>query len=119
MSNEVRQLLEDRLNAIWNSKTPITWDDSSRVPKVGESFIRCTLDEIDSSTISIKCTREFYLFTIQVFTPADSGSYDSMEFTNSLKLMFSRYESGNLLCTKALDQRVGSYKQFYQIRIVL
>ena len=119
MSNEVSQILEDRLIAEWNARTPITWDETGRKPTVGVDFIRCTLDEIDAETISIGCTREYHLFTIQVFTKADKGRSDSMTLTAELKRIFSSYAHLTLLCTKAIDQRVGSFDSFYQRNVLI
>ncbi len=119
MSNEVRQILEDQLILAWGTTTPITWDDDPRVPRLGVDFIRCTLDGLDAQNISIKCQRENYLFTVQVFTKADKGSESNMALVDLIKKTYFGFSRGTLICKSVIDERVGAFNEFYQRNVLI
>ena len=119
MSNTVRQILEDQLIAEWGATTPITWDDFNRNPAVGINFIRCTLDGIGASPLSLKCQREDYLLTIQVFTKAGEGPKTNMLLADELKRIYLGFSSGHLIVKSVIDERVGVSKEFYQRNVLI
>lgn len=118
-SNKARRILESRLADKWGNTTPIYWDDINDKPVPGQAFIRCTLDAVDSETISIKCQRNYDTFSIQVFTPKGSGSEDNFALCDSLVQIFRGYTEENLICTRTLNERVGKENEWYQRNVTV
>ncbi len=119
MSDKVRQILENRLNSEWASRTPISWDDFKYNPIVGVEFIRCTLDGIFADTLSLRCQREQYLFTIQVFSPYGDGASGNMVLTDQLTDIFLGFSEEYLTVQGVVAERVGIDKEWYQRNVLI
>ncbi len=119
MSDRVRQILENQLSVEWGATTPIAWDDFEYKPIPGTDFIRCTLDGVDSETLAMKCQREHYLLSIQVFTEAGLGANNNMLLADTIMGIFFGFSEDTLICTTIVTERVGAYKEWYQRNVMI
>ena len=115
----VSGILENRLNDEWGSLTPIAWENVEYTPSRGVAFIRPILDGIDAINLSVHCQRYFYLFTIQVFTPASESTQNNLMYVDAIKNIFRNFSQGNLFARKLYAERATSEKEWYQRNVLI
>ncbi len=115
MSNKiVNDILQQRLEDYWAGQTPIAYDNINYSPKRGISFIRCVLDAVESVQMSMHCTRTEYLFTVQVFTPSNTGVDRNLIMADDVTAIFSGYSEGNLIVNSSYTERTGEEEEWTQ-----
>lgn len=120
MSEEyVRRVIEERIQSIWGSTTPIAWDDSEFKPSAGVAFIRPFFESISSENIAIKCERNYYLLTIEVNTPKGIGSSQNLQYADTLKNAFVYQTFEGVKFENGTVRRTGHIKEWYQRRVLI
>ncbi len=114
MSRAVNEILELQLKTIWEGRTPIAYDDVSYMPAKGKAFIKCMMENVFSTLTSPGCQREHYLYTVQVYTPAWSGSNTNFDLADVVVKGFFNYASGTLICKEVRTLRVGNQEEWYR-----
>ena len=114
MIEEVRKILVERLDSVWNNRTFIAFDNIDYYPKVGESFIRCVLNGVYAAPIALGCQREQYLFVVQILTPSIQGEGLNMQYSDVIATGFVGFSFGNLTIDRLISERVGTTKEWYQ-----
>lgn len=111
---EATKILETRLETIWVDTDNIDWDNVEFRTRHGQSFLRVSLDQIGSRFISLQCTRDTYLLSIQVLVPSEIGSKLCNQYSDTLLLGFKNFNSGYLRCLEGISRRVGEEREWYQ-----
>lgn len=111
----VEAILEVKLDAIWNSRTVIHWDNTGVRPT--STHILTMLDQIGSKPMSLKCSRDEYNYTIDIFVPAGDGTGLVNEYSDDLVEGFKNYSTGYLICKSAISKRVGEEDGWFRRRV--
>lgn len=118
-SDAVRAIVEARVSALVNGAYKIAWDNVVFKPAVGTAFIRCSIDNVYSHQIAMRCIREFFTIDIQVLTPYGAGTKANMAIGDALVIGFTGYASGLLLCKTGRLARVGQIQEWHQRAVVI
>ncbi len=115
----VMQIVEPKLDSFWNDRTALVFDDQRYISKNGVSFARCFIEHVFSETKSMKCQRETHLMTVQVFTPANDGTFVNKTNCDSIIAEFFGYSDGQLIVTGGRSERVGNEKEWYRRDVLI
>ena len=118
-SNAVRAIVEAKLSSIIGVTCKIAWDNVPYNPKVGVTFVRCSIDGVFSQQIAIGCVRDTYRIVIDVLTPYGVGTKDNMTLSDSIIAGFVNYASGYLSCKTGVIERVGQVEEWHQRTVVI
>lgn len=120
MSHEtVTDTLEQQLKLWWGTRTPIAWDNLDYTPTIGVAYIRSTIEMVDSEPLGIGCSRDYYLYTIQVFTPSNKGVRSNLILIDHITDIFKNFIQNDLTVHKIVPERVGEEEEWHQRNVLI
>ena len=121
---KVHELVGERLEAEWASRTPIVWDNMEFIPTRGTDFIRIVLTQT-LSTLTTTAEygkgnyREFGLITVQVLTQKNKGAGENLELSDAIANIFRGWSEDRLFIHESRIDRIGQDKEWYQSNVLI
>lgn len=116
---KVNASIENYLQVAWAGRTEIAWENVSYVPTRGVPYIKTSLFGNGSTNISRTCVRQFYVLTIQVFTPAEEGTEENYTYAQELERLFLSMIEAHLDVTSAYSERAGDDNEWFQSNVTI
>jgi hypothetical protein len=119
MFEEAVRYIETHLSDNW-VLTPIDFDNAPFESNAGEAFLRCQVEWASTEQIGVGGRyRGEGIVLISVFSPANSGSRNANEMADDIAAMFNLYQYNGLKCRFASTMRIGQYREWYQINVIV
>jgi hypothetical protein len=119
MFEDAISIIENHLVDNW-SRTPIDYDNVEFSPVRGTPFVRLQVEWVNTTLTSIggRAKGEGYI-DLSIFVPANTGTTISSSMADELATMFNRLLNGALHCQVARTQRIGSFEEWYQVKVLV
>lgn len=119
MFEEVTNLIEGRFLSEWDGDN-VQYDNVQYRPVVGQPFVRLNIQWVDTNIVSIggRIKAEGYV-QVGVFIPSNTSTVSALKMADQVGNIFNKWQSGNLIFTVARIIRVGNFKEWYQVNVLI